>query len=205
MEEGFASATPSGWTIAAGGTYSSSPYVGTNLSGTYSIKFSATGNSAVTPAFATGATNLQFWAYGNGTGTASTFAISGLVNSVWALVDTVTIATNAGTYRVPLDSQTTQIGFYFTKNGYNVALDDVIVQAATGSYVPGFEHLPVSGTSVSVTGLEDSVTYYWRVAATGARCTGDYSSVASVTMPRSNSRRAFFCHALASSWDSPSS
>ncbi|HRT05089.1 MAG TPA: C25 family cysteine peptidase, partial [Kiritimatiellia bacterium] len=123
VEEGFASASPSGWTMSGVGTYSSSPYVGSLLSGTYSIKFDTTADYALTPAFAAGATNLQFWAYGNGTGTASTFAISGLVNSAWTLVDTVAIATNAGTYRVALDSQTTQIGLYFTKNGYNVALD----------------------------------------------------------------------------------
>ncbi len=183
VEEGFASATPTDWTIAAGGTYSSSPYVGSTLSGTYSIKFSATGNSAVTPAFAAGATNLQFWAYGNGSGTASTFAISGLVNSVWTLVDTVSIAVGAGTYNVALDSQTTQLGFYFTRNGYNCAFDDVIVQAVGGSssFAAGYQDRAVAGTSQSVTGLTSGATYYFRARATSSGGTGLNSATASVT------------------------
>lgn len=182
LSEAFATLTatvpPTGWTSSLNSdlTYVSSPYFG---EASPSYKFHTTGQTLTSPTFVTGATNLQFWAYGNGN-SGSTLAVSGLVNSVWTLVDTVSIAQNGATYNVALNSQTTQIKFRFTKV-VNVALDDVIVQAATGSYVPGFEHLPVSGTSVSVTGLEDSVTYYWRVAATGARCTGDYSSVASVT------------------------
>ncbi len=183
VAEGFASASPAGWTIAAGGTYSSSPYIGSTLSGNYSIKFSATGNSAVTPTFAAGATNLQFWCYGNGSGTASTFAISGLVNSVWTLVDTESIAIGAGTYNVTLNPQTTQVGLYFTKNGYNCALDDVIVQggAGTPSYVAGYSNRTVAGTSQSVTGLTAGAAYFFRVRGTNAAGPGAASSVASVT------------------------
>ena len=182
VSEGFASATPSGWTISAGGTYSSSPYVGSTLVGTYSIKFSLTGNSAVTPAFVTGATNLQFWAYGNG-GSGSTFAISGLVNSVWTLVNTVTVAQNGATYTVALNPQTTQVGFYFTKV-VNCALDDVIVQAGgagSPSFVPGYSNRTVAGTSQSVTGLTSGATYSFRARAVNAAGSSPNSPTGSVT------------------------
>lgn len=183
VAEGFASTSPSGWTFSGVGSYSSSPYVGTLLSGTYSIKFDGTGDYGTTPTFAAGATNLQFWAYGNGSGTASTFAISGLVNSAWTLVDTEEIAIGAGTYNVALDPATTQIGFYFTKNGYNCALDDVVVQASLGDpdYVPGYSNRTVSGTSQSVTGLTAGATYYFRARAVNAAGASANSSVANVT------------------------
>ena len=181
ISEGFASTSPSGWTFSGVGSYSSSPYVGTLLSGTYSIKFDTAGDYGTTPTFSTGATNLQFWAYGNG-GSGSTFAISGLVNSAWTLVDTVEIAANGATYNVALDPGTTQLGFYFTKV-YNVALDDVIVQASLGDpdYVAGYSNRTVAGTSQSVTGLTAGATYYFRARAVNAAGASANSSVASIT------------------------
>lgn len=184
LEEDFATLTttapPTGWTSSKSSdlSYSSEPYVG---AAAHSYKFSDTGQTLTSPTFATGATNLQFWAYGNG-GAGSTLAVSGLVNSVWTLVSTVNIAQNDATYNVALNSQTTQIKFYFTKS-VNVALDDVVVQGSTGDYVPGFQALGVAGTSQSVTGLTWGTTYYFRLRATNATCTGNYSTNGMVTLP----------------------
>ena len=166
VSEGFVTGSPDGWTMTGVGTYSSLPYVGTLLNGSFSIKFDGTGDSAITPTFATGATNLQFWAYGNN-GSGSTFTISGLVNSVWTLIDTVSIEKGGATYNVALNPQTTQLGFYFTKV-VNCGLDDVVVQASdAGSSELILDGQSVADTSFEVTGLEMDTTYYFRVRAVG--------------------------------------
>ena len=189
VSEGFATAAPEGWTMTGVGTYSTSPYVGTLLDGSLSIKFDGTGDSAVTPTFATGATNLQFWAYGNN-GSGSTFAVSGRVNSVWTLIDTVSIDQGAGTYNVALDPQTTQIGFYFTKN-VNCALDDVVVQAsAAGSSELILSAQSVAGTGYEVTGLEMDTTYYFRVRAVG-NLTGPNSEIGTATTTATDTAPSF--------------
>ncbi len=190
VSEGFATASPAGWTMTSVGSYSSSPYVGSLLDGALSIKFDLTGDSAVTPTFAAGAaTNLQFWAYGNG-GSGSTFAISGLVSSVWTLIDTVSIDEGAGTYNVALDPQTTQIGFYFTKVK-NCALDDVVVQASDASSSELILNgQSVAGTSFEVTGLDMDTTYYFRVRAVG-NLTGPNSVVGTATTTATDTAPSF--------------
>jgi hypothetical protein len=134
LTEDFATLTdttvPSGWTSSKASDldYVSAPYVGTAAP---AFKFATTAQTLTSPVFDTGATNVQFWAYGN-TGAGSTIAVSSLVSGVWTLAGTATIALNGATYTVALASQTTQLKFCFTKNTYNCALDDIAVQGTAG-------------------------------------------------------------------------
>ena len=182
LSEDFATlvdaAVPAGWTTSGASDldYVSSPYYGLAVP---SYKFKATGQWLESPTFAAGATNLQFWAFGNG-GSGSLIAVSGLVGSVWTLIDTKTIAQSGATYQVTLPAQTTQLKFSFTKT-VNCALDDVVVSGTAG---------PVGGSSIvcdetvaaltcGVTGLVAETTYYVRVRGTA----GTWSDVVSATTP----------------------
>ncbi len=178
LEEDFATLTdtavPSGWTTDKSSDldYTSEPYVGAAAP---AYKFATTAQWLQSPAFSTGATNLQFWAYGNG-GSGSTIAVSALVSSVWTLVDTVSIASNDATYNVALNPLTTQLKFVFTKV-VNCALDDIVVQtsSAGGSIVAD---ATVDALTYNATGLEMSTTYYIRARMLS---TGEWSSVVSAT------------------------
>ena len=177
LTEDFATLTdtavPSGW--SGSGTsdldYTSEPYVGAAVPG---FKFASTGQWLQSPTFATGATNLQFFAYGNG-GAGSTIAVSALVAGVWTLVDTVAIAANGSTNNVPLDSQTTQLKFSFTKV-YNCGFDDVVVQAVSASASLVLDRT-VAALTTDATGLATSTTYYLRARKEG----GEWSAVVSAT------------------------
>jgi len=131
LAEDFATLTdaglPAGWTSSKTSDmdYPNEPYAGIAPP---AFKFSVTGNTLTTPVFATGAANLQFWAYGN-SGAGSTLAVEGLVGASWTALDTVTIAQNDGTYNVAVPAAATQIRFTFTKVA-NCAFDDVVIQGA---------------------------------------------------------------------------
>lgn len=192
LAEDFASLTdtsvPSGWTTSGS---SDLDYTGVGYFGASSpaYKFKTDGQWLQSPTFATGATNLQFWALGNN-GSGSTYAISGLVNSVWTLIDTVSIAEDGATYNVAMDPQTTQIGFYFTKV-VNCALDDVVVQASdAGSSELILSGQSVAGTSFEVTGLDMDTTYYFRVRAVG-NLTGPNSEIGSATTTATDTAPSF--------------
>ncbi|HNR94570.1 MAG TPA: lamin tail domain-containing protein, partial [Kiritimatiellia bacterium] len=61
-------------------------------------------------------------------------------------------------------------------------LDDHTFSGGSGgSMVPGFDDLPVSGTSQIVTGLTQGITYYFRVMATNENCESSWSSTQQVT------------------------
>ena len=177
MAEDFAtqtdSAPPSGWTASGSSDldYASEPYVG---AAPPAFKFSGTGQWLQSPTFATGATNLQFFAYGNG-GAGSTIAVSALVNSVWTLVDTVTIAANDGTYAVPLNPQTTRLKFVFTKT-YNCGFDDAVVQGTAASATLVLDQT-LAALTTEATGLAMSTTYYVRARKEG----GEWSEIVSAT------------------------
>ena len=176
LNETFAALTdstvPGGWSSSHSSDLDSTVYYGAARP---SFKFNATGQWLTSPAFAPGATNLQFWAYGrNGSG--STIAISGLVSGVWTLIDTVSIARNGATYVVPLDPQTTQLKFVFTRI-VTVYFDDVVVQGGTsaGSLVTDET---VAALTYGATGLSNSTPYFVRVRAAP---TGTWSAVVSAT------------------------
>ena len=177
LSEGFDTLTdatpPAGWTSSrnSGLDYVSSPYYGAAAP---SYKFSTSGQTLTSPTFATGATNLQFWSYGNG-GSGSTIAVSGLVSGAWVLIDTKTIAVSGATYQVTLDPQTTQLKFAFTKD-VNCAMDDVLVTGAgTGGSLVADATL--AALTYAVEGLEPETPYYARVRAIG----GEWSDVVSAT------------------------
>ncbi len=162
---------PSGWTSSASIDLDSTTYYGAAAP---SFKFNVNGQTLTSPTFAAGATNLQFWAYGrNGSG--SSFAISGLVSGAWTLIDTVSIARNGATYNLPLDPQTTQIRFSFSRL-VTVYLDDVVVQTATAAGSIVIDET-VAALTYGATGLDFLTTYFARVRQTN----GLWSSAVSAT------------------------
>lgn len=167
----------SDWTLSGTGTYTSSPYIG---SGSPSIKFDGTGDYAISPDFGSG-TKLQFWAYGNG-GAGSSFAISGLVNSTWTNIETVTIAQGGNTYEVNLPAGTSQVRFDFTKS-VNCALDDVIVYGAGGTIesLTGYPKSVGNVTSYTVTDLTPETQYSVRVRAANSAGNSDWSATVTAT------------------------
>ena len=178
LSENFATLTdtavPSGWSCSGTSDldYTSEPYVGAAVP---AFKFSGSGQWLQSPTFATGATNLQFFAYGNG-GAGSTIAVSALVNSVWTLVDTVAIAANGSTNNVALDAQTTQLKFVFTKT-FNCGFDDVAVQAVSAS-ASLVADATTPALTFAATGLVMETTYYVRARMLA---TGEWSTVVSAT------------------------
>ncbi len=100
--------------------------------------------------------------------------------------DETTAATvSSNPYSEAVSATATQVYVVVWANGLDSTdfyyIDDVSLTGPEVGYVDGFQAHPVAGTSVEVTGLTDLVTYYWRVASTGAECTGDYSVVTNVT------------------------
>jgi len=53
----------------------------------------------------------------------------------------------------------------------------------TGSYVPGYQNLPVAGTSQNVTGLAANTFYYYRVRAFNGNTSPNSNVIKAKTKP----------------------
>ena len=162
-----ATTPPSGWTSSASNNLTDTQYYG---AASPSFRFGTSGQWLLSPTFAPGATNLQFWAFSGRSG--NSFTISGLVSGAWTQIGTVGIGRNGSTYNVPLDSHPTQIKFSFTRANNNSDLDDVVVQgsSAAGSLLVDET---VAALTYGATNLDLLTAYYVRVRAT----TGTWSTI----------------------------
>lgn len=69
----------------------------------------------------------------------------------------------------------------FEGTGDDLVMQGIVKDDTTESFVPGYSNRVVGGTSVVVTGLESSVTYYYRVRGTTPNCVSDNSATGAVT------------------------
>lgn len=88
-------------------------------------------------------------------------------------------------YTVDLSAYAANATVYirFTKTATTTSpwrLDDIVVNGIISSYISGYNALPVTGTTHTVSGLTPYTTYYYRVRATASTETSGYSNTQSV-------------------------
>ena len=138
--------------------------------------------------------NFKARTYGTVNATYNTITVSISTNngSTWDVLGTRVPASSTLTAMTPFDLSSynhAQVKVKFAALGATTAsgagIDDVIItnlMAESLAYVAGYSNRTVGATSVSVTGLLDQVTYYYRVKAVAAAgCSSGYSVTASVT------------------------
>lgn len=159
---------PTGWShTGLGNNYTSDGGISTP-----SLRFDNTADVLLSATFAGAATSLSFWYKGQSTdGSASSLLTEGFNGTSWVTIGTLgsiaSSATGTQTYSLDHNDGFVQFRFTYTKVTGNLAFDDVNITYTIGSpdLLPGYDALPVVGTSQEVTGLDPATTYYYRVRA----------------------------------------
>ncbi len=189
LQEGFdggRAGLPTGWSQSGLGT----DYTSTGNYGlaSPSLKFDGSNDRLTTAVLSGPASSLSFWYKGQGTlGSNSALAIEGYNGTSWNILGTLTAIPTSfedtwTTSLNPLDNYV-QFRFTYTKVSGNLSFDDVAIDHTNfvPSYVSGYEDLSVGGTSQTVTGLNTSTTYYYRVRAASGSCASGNSNTIAVT------------------------
>ncbi|MEO7080295.1 MAG: T9SS type A sorting domain-containing protein, partial [Flavobacteriales bacterium] len=189
LEEGFdggRAGLPAGWSHSGLGTdYTTAGNFGASSP---SLKFDTSTDQLLTGLLSGPATSLSFWYKGQGTAaSASALLIEGYDGSGWSTLGNLTAIANnfVGTWSTTLNAgdNYVQFRFTYTKVLGNLAFDDLAIDytALIPSFVPGYNDLAVAGISQSVTGLEPSTTYYYRVRVETGSCVSGNSNTIAVT------------------------
>lgn len=189
VTEGFDNGTtaPAGYTFTnIGATYTTAGNFG---AASPSLKLDATGDAIETPMLASAASQLSFWCKGNSTNTESALLVEGNNGSAWVTIDNFNSLPTTGTTKI-YSSATTPVlpanmvafRFSYSKSTGNLALDDVSITSGgtLPSFVNGYENLTALGTSQSVSGLNASTPYFYRVRAQSGTNTSANSNVIAV-------------------------
>lgn len=185
--EGFdAGATaPSDWVIKSSiGTYTTPTNFGISSP---SLKFGATNDSIRTPVFNFKIDTLSFWCKAQSISGNTYLVILGHNGTSWVLIDTMRTFPSTGTEikyhsssTPALPSNLKQFKFIYNKGTGNLSFDDFKVSAGS-TYLSGYSNHQLSGTSATISGLNENTEYFYRVRAFAPTDTSNYSNIVSVT------------------------
>lgn len=142
---------PAGWSKSSGvDKYTSA---GNFVTGTQSLKLSATGHAVTTGQYANDVNSISFWFKSQQASDGSKLEVEGMINGEWVNIHTINLTTaNKGEY-CNLDNLAStqpgirQVRFIYTKVKGNLSLDDITV--ATGGAVivavPGYTDRSTAG------------------------------------------------------------
>lgn len=184
--EGFDNAptAPSGWNFKSSiGTYTTPGNYGDN---TPSLKFGANNDSIKSPVFNFSVDTLSFWCKSQSISGETKLIILGFDGSSWVSIDTMTSFPSTGTVvkyyngSTPiLPSNLIQFKFIYLKDKGNLSFDDFTV-SSNKDFVSGYLNQIVTGTSETISGLNEATDYYYRVRALSPNDTSINSNIITV-------------------------